>query len=298
MTKPRLRSWLMVLILLVTAGVFVWYLRTHPEQVSQLRQLKPGWIALILLANAGGMAALVALYQVLVRMLGLRLPASENMLLTIYSSIANFFGPLQSGPGVRAAYLKAKHHIPVRRYVLATLVAYAVFAMLSAFCLLVGTRPWWQTLLAVLGAAGCSLLVIRYFSKRGDHAKHLILTKWLLGGVLAFTALQICFITLRFYIALTASGADVSFGQALSYTGAANFALFVSLTPDGIGIREAFLYAAQGIHGVATSDIIAASLIDRAAYVLFLGLLFLLALGLHAKGRIEQFTKTKNAIVE
>lgn len=289
----------MVLILLVTAGVFVWYLRTHPEQVSQLRQLKPGWIALILLANAGGMAALVGLYQVLVRMLGLRLPATENMLITIYSSIANFFGPLQSGPGVRAAYLKAKHHIPVRRYVLATLVAYAVFAMLSAFCLLVGTRPWWQTLLAVFGAAGCSALVIQFFSKRGDHnTKHILLTKSLLGGVLFFTALQICFLTLRFYVALTASGADVSFGQALSYTGAANFALFVSLTPDGIGIREAFLYAAQGIHGVSTSEIVAASLVDRATYVLFLGLLFLLALSLHAKGRIEQFTKTKSAIVE
>lgn len=299
MTKPRLRNLFMVLILVATLGIFAWYLRTHPEHIAQLRQLKPGWLGLILLANAGGMAALVGLYQVLVRMLGLNMAATENMLLSIYSSIANFFGPMQSGPGVRAAYLKAKHHIPVRRYVLATLFAYAVFAILSAFCLLVGARPWWQTLLAVLAAAACSGVVIHFFvRKRSSTHGRLILTKGLLAGVVVFTVLQICFLTLRFYFALTATGAEVSLGQALSYTGAANFALFVSLTPDGIGIREAFLYAAQGIHTVSTPEIVAASLVDRATYVLFLGLLFLLAVSLHAKSRIERFTKAKSTIVE
>lgn len=286
MHTKLVRSGAVSAILVVTIAAFAWYIKTHPEQLAQLKATNPAWLALILLANIGGMAALVGLYQVLVRMVGVRLPATENMLLTIYSSIANFFGPLQSGPGVRATYLKAKHGLPLKRYVLVTLVAYAAFAVLSAFCLAVGTRPWWQTVLAVLGAVGASTLVIRWLSKRNSsESKHLILSAPLVSGVIVFTALQILFLTLRYYLSLRASGTDVSLGQALSYTGAANFALFVSITPDGIGIREAFLLFSQNIHGVATSDVVAASLVDRAAYVLFLGLLFILALGLHAKDK-------------
>lgn len=281
-------------VLMGTFIAFAWYLTTHPEQMTQLKETSPGWLILILLANIGGMTALVGLYQVLVRMVGVRLPATENMLLTIYSSIANFFGPLQSGPGVRAAYLKAKHGLPLKRYVLVTLVAYAAFAVLSAFCLAVGTRPWWQTGLAVLGAVCASTLVIRWLSKRNrSESNHLILSAPLVSGVIVFTALQILFLTFRYYLSLRASGTDVSLGQALSYTGAANFALFVSITPDGIGIREAFLLFSQSIHGVATSDVVAASLVDRAAYVLFLGLLSVLALGLHAKDKITQLKPAK-----
>jgi uncharacterized membrane protein YbhN (UPF0104 family) len=95
------------------------------------------------------------------------------------------------------------------------------------------------------------------------------------------------FIGLRYYLALLASGAHVSLGQAVSYTGAANFALFVSVTPDGIGIREAFLLFAQRIHHVSTDAIVTANIIDRATFVVFLGVLFLVALGLHAKDRFR-----------
>ena len=95
------------------------------------------------------------------------------------------------------------------------------------------------------------------------------------------------FIGIRYYFALRAAGTEVSLGQLVSYTGAANFALFVSITPDGIGIREAFLLFAQGIHHVSTQAIVTASLIDRATYVVFLGLLFIIALGIHARDRFR-----------
>ncbi|QQS19415.1 flippase-like domain-containing protein [Candidatus Saccharibacteria bacterium] len=300
MRGKSVRLWLMSTVLLGTVILFGWYIRSHPEHITQLRTLEPKWIIFILLANVGGIAALTGLYQVLVRLVDVRLQATENILLTVYSSVANFFGPLQSGPGVRAAYLKAKYDLPVKRYVLVTLIAYAAYAVLSAFCMLVGTRPWWQTLLAVAGAACLSVLVIRALTRRrAAGVSRLNLTAPLLIGVLLCTALQILFITIRYYLSLRASGTEVSLGQALSYTGAANFALFVSVTPDGIGIREAFLLFSQNIHGVSTPDIVAASVVDRATYVLFLGLLFIFALSLHAKERITHIgrgSSTKKAL--
>ncbi|MGB4800114.1 MAG: lysylphosphatidylglycerol synthase domain-containing protein [Candidatus Saccharimonadales bacterium] len=293
MMKPSWRKLIVVAVLFLTSAAFAWYLQRHPEQIRALGTVEWRWLFAIMLSNIAAMAALTALYQVLVRIAGKKIAANENTLLTIYSSIANFFGPLQSGPGVRAAYLKKKHDIPLRRYVQVTLLAYAVYACVSAFCLMVGTRPWWQTVLAVLVAAGVSAGVIRFTSARhSSHTTKLHFSRSLLGWLVVFTALQVVFLTCRYYFALRASGADVSVGQALSYTGAANFALFVSLTPDGIGFREAFLLFAQHIHHVPTNEIVQANIIDRAVYVVFLGLLFLLALGLHAKQKLAVSSRT------
>jgi hypothetical protein len=73
--------------------------------------------------------------------------------------------------------------------------------------------------------------------------------------------------------------------QAVVYGGAANFSLFVALTPGAIGFREAFLEFSRQLHHIPTSGILAASVIDRSVYVAFLGLLFLMTVGLHVGDR-------------
>jgi len=80
---------------------------------------------------------------------------------------------------------------------------------------------------------------------------------------------------------------ETSVAQALTYTGVANFALFVSLTPGAIGIREAFLVFSQNLHHLGNTIIVGANLIDRAVYLLFLGLLFVMTLALHAKDKLH-----------
>lgn len=288
MSKKTIRTAGSLLILIFTALVFVWYLQTHPDYVTQLLHTQPHWIVLIITSSLLAMYALNLLYDVLVRMTGKKLQPTENILLSIYSSIANFFGPLQSGPGVRAAYLKTKHKVSLRAYFLVTLLYYAAFASINAFCLLVGTRPWWQAVLASVGAAGIGYGIIRFATqKRKKEANLLHITPKLIAALLILTVIQVFFIGLRYYFALQAAGANVSIGQAISYTGAANFAVFVSITPDGVGIREAFLLFAQSIHHVSTHSIVAANIIDRATYVLFLGILFLIALSLHAKNKLQ-----------
>jgi uncharacterized membrane protein YbhN (UPF0104 family) len=209
----------------------------------------------------------------------------ENFILTSYSSIANFFGPLQSGPGVRAVYLKTKHQVRLRDYTLASLIALGLFAFFSALFLLVGTRPWWQTLAALIAVSAFSYGVIRLFVRRDKNPQdsQFALRPRVLAVIIALAFLQAIITVGWYYVELKAVDPGIHISQAMSYAGAANFALFVSITPDAVGIREAFLVFSQHIHHVSTSDIAAANVIDRAAYMLFLGLLFLLILATHAK---------------
>lgn len=285
MKKSTIRATAATIILVATVALFIWYFMKHPAYWRQLGQVSPWTIVWVILLNALMIGVLVLIGDVSIRLCGKRLNWKENFLLTSYSSIANFFGPLQSGPGVRAVYLKSKYKVRLRDYTLATLIALGLFAFWSALFLLVGMQPWWQTAGALIAVGGISSLVIRLFLRRDTrpNESQFRLTGRLLAQLIVFTFLQAAITVGWYYVELRAVNPDIHFSQAMSYAGAANFSLFVSITPDGVGIREAFLLFSQNIHHVSTENIISANVIDRAAYVLFLGLLFLVVLSLHGK---------------
>lgn len=292
--KKWLKPLVSVLIIAATIGLFARYMIAHPAYAHELGQTKLITIIWLVGINTAMIVVLSAIYRTTLRLTGHDMPGRDNFLLTIYSSTANFFGPLQSGPGVRAVYLKKRLGVPLKTYTFATLIYYAMYAVISAFFLLVGTRPWWQTVLAVSAAAGFSFFVLKWFRSRQTRkgsATTLHISPRLLATLLICTALQLSLVAGRYYTELRAVQAPVSVGQAISYTGAANFALFVSVTPDGVGIRESFLLFSQRIHHVATKDIAMASLLDRASYIAFLGLLFIVALSVHAKQKFTVSTK-------
>ncbi len=287
--RKKVKNGLIVLILLATLAAFVLFFVHHPEYWQELKTVSPWWIVAVVALNIPMIGLLVLIYDACLGLCGHRLAWKENFLLTAYSSIINFFGPLQSGPGVRAAYLKTRHQVRLRDYGLATVLYYGMFAFFSALFLLVGTRPWWQTLLAMAAVAGGSWFVFRYFAKRdkkpADSQFHLHANIVLRLAILTF--LQVLLTAITYWVELKAVNPNIGWGQAMSYAGAANFALFVSLTPDAIGFREAFLVLSQGISHVSTANIFSANVIDRTAYVLTLALLFLVVLATHAKDQLK-----------
>ena len=294
LARRRFRQGVAVLILLATLAVFVHFFSTHPEYWQQLRRLSPWRILIILAGNSLLLLILAGIYRTCIELCGKQISRRENFLLTAYSSIVNFFGPLQSGPGVRAVYLKAKLHIRLRDYTLATLLYYGLFACMNVFFLLVGTRPWWETSIVVLAAILFSLGVIRWFQRRdkagaaAQFSPRISLIATLALLTLAQVSVQACI----FYFELHTINPHIHFSQAVSYTGAADLAIFVALTPGAIGFRESFLVFSNSLHHISTANILSANLIDRALYVVFLGLLFLLVGGMHAKDKL-QLTKLR-----
>ncbi len=286
--RPQIKRAIVIGVLLLTVVLFVAFFVQHPDYLRQLGNVSPWTIAWVLLLNVAMIGVLVLVTTVSLAMCGKKLGWKENFMLTSYSSIANFFGPLQSGPGVRAVYLKAKHQVRLRDYTLASLLALGLFACFSALFLLVGTRPWWQTVLVMIAVSGFSVFVIRLFKGRDKKPgeSQFILRPNLLAALFVLTFVQVCITVAWYFVELRAVDTHVSFAQAVSYAGAANFALFVSITPDGVGIREAFLLFSQRIHHVPTHDIVSANVIDRGVYVLFLLLLFVVVLSLHAGDKL------------
>lgn len=296
-----------LIIVAATIAAFAWYISENPAIGQQLRSTSVwtvlGIIALYgvwLLALMGVLAGSLLIYR---KQMGI----GENFLLNSYSSVINFFGPGQSGPAMRGAYLKLKHGVRIKQYIYATLIYYAVYAVFSGIILAATALPWWLTMIGTLAIASISALVLRFFHWRNhrqiDQSKEQAGTTARPYIIIALAAaLQVIVLVAIYYLELHSLDATVSLDQVLSYTGAANMALFVAITPGAIGFREAFLIFSQQLHGISNDLIVAANVLDRAAYVIFLGLLCIAILGLYTQKKLSikamQRASKKSATIE
>lgn len=285
--KKKLKIALALLIVAATLLAFIAYARSHPELLAKLTTIRPSLAILLLFLYGLWFLALVFVLRISMHMFGKSLSKQENILLNAYSSLINFFGPGQSGPAFRGLYLYKRHGLAVKQYFFATLLYYGFYAVLSALLLSIGSLAWWQTLACVSAAAIGSFILIRSYQKRARLKQGSSLQLGNLGLLFAATLTQVVVQTIIFYFELREVQASISLAQVLTYTGAANLTLFVAITPGGIGIREAFLVFTGQLHHVSNIAIVAASVIDRAVYLLFLGILFVLMLGLHAKDKLR-----------
>ncbi len=283
MKRSFLRSIIIVSVLAATTLAFIYYFVKHPEVGRQLRHTSPGLIVLLLGLYLCGIGALALITIATLRLCKLRVGAAEGLLLTMYTAIINFFGPLQSGPAFRAVYLKKKHNLKLKDYGVATLVYYFFYAGMSSVLLLSGILRWWLAGLIPLGLLfGYGLRRSRQLAPRFDR---LDLRGWYLLALA--TLLQVVVVTAIYYAELRSVAPGVQLSQALIYTGAANLALFVSLTPGAIGFRESFLVFSQHLHHISNNAIVAANIIDRAIYIVLLLILAVCIFGTHAQRKLS-----------
>jgi len=288
--KKTLSKVAAVVLLFAILGLFAYYISNHPDTINSLKHIHL-WVLILLLALYCLMLTIwMGIYNTILELCDKPLAKKENFLLTTYSTLANFFLPLQSGPGVRAVYLKKRHKVSVSSYIIATLLYFAIYSVISAAFLLVFSSYWYLAIpaiiLVVLVSYGVIYVAKSRFEKKGNLLK-LNLNKKILVKLSLLTLSQLALQTVIYATELRSIGLHFSIFRAFSYTGAASFSLFVSLTPGAIGFREAFLEFSRSIHHFTTNNIISANLIDRGVFILFLACLFIVMLITHAKDKLK-----------
>jgi uncharacterized membrane protein YbhN (UPF0104 family) len=285
--KKKIRIILSILIILLTILAFTYYLSHHAYLIKDLSHISPSIIIWVLLLYIAMFGVLALILQATLRICNVSLRLDENLLLNAYASFINFFVPGQGGPAIRGAYLKKQYGLLIRRYLFITLLYYACYALVSALMLMIGSKlPWIFTLVAVVLLGVLSVLAMRIYANRTKLNKSgLDLSIDNVAYLLFATVLQAIVQTIIYFIELHSVNSHVALKQTIAYTGVADFALFVALTPGAIGIRESFLIFSERLHHISSANIISANIIDRSVFILFLGILFLFVIAFHAKNK-------------
>lgn len=292
------RITIVLAIILITFGLFGWYIVTHPEVLDTFANIGPLAIILLTIAYSITIVANGFILHYSLEYVRRKTPVLDNVLLTGYSAIVNFFGPLQSGPGFRAVYLKKKYNIEIRKFISATVLFYVFFALINSAIIGIAIGIQSPSIFAVIVAGLIMLallfptlkpylLKVRTFNILFTSAYPLNKNFWLIG---VSTALLIVGSTFAYAIELNLVNAGASWWNILVYSATANLALFVALTPGAIGFREAFLLMSQDLHHIDASAIAAANIIDRAFYVVFLLSMFILLLLINYRKHLDIFS--------
>jgi len=213
---------------------------------------------------------------------------SEMNSLILAAWLLNYL-PLWPGMVSRVTYHRAVNRISVRdstRVILEAGVLSAVAAGLLALLLLGVARPlglsgWAAIAVASTGAIGSAVISVRIArSQSRPHA-------WRYFAVLSIRTLELGVWSLRYALAVTIVGGEVSAAGALTIAALVQIAVLVPLAPNGLGIREwaVGISASVFVLGITTEAGLAAGLIDRGTEVVVAVPLGLIAAGCLARRR-------------
>lgn len=292
-----LKGILSIVIIATTVILFVKYSTEHPNVLNNIMSLN-GYLIIFLLIGYILVLAINAfvLHQSLL-FLKVKSLTNENYSLTAYSSIVNFFGPLQSGPGFRAIYLKKKYGIKIKDFLITTLIFYFFFGISNTLIIIYSISiNSTNTMLLCIAIIIITISLLSYYMhKRRSRMKQILdrvrlndKSFWLIGlGSIGISLSSM----LIYLVELLHVNPGVSIYQVLVYTASANMSIFVSLTPGAIGIREAFLTITQQLHQIDTASIIGANIIDRSFYILFLASLSIILLVINGLKKISKHNR-------
>jgi len=282
----KYRFVLTLFLILITLAIFVYYLMHHKSSITTLKNTDSHIVISLLMLYVLWFIAICLVVWSSLRLCRKKLSLSENVLLNGYSSLVNFFVPGQGGIAIRGLYLNKTKKLSIRKFIYITLIYYMFYAVISAVLLLITNRPWWQTIAGVVLTTLISFLVIYLFKKRNKSPTNLIFSFNTISILILVTLIQAVIQVSIFYIELHSINSHIVLSQVITYTGAANFSLFVSLTPGAIGIREGFLLFTRHLSHISVGNIVAASILDRAVFFIFLGILFIVTASFHAKYKL------------
>ncbi|HSX47230.1 MAG TPA: hypothetical protein VLF63_00505 [Patescibacteria group bacterium] len=280
--RSKIKPFASLAIILFTVTIFVLFYRSHPEIKHQLSQLSIYKFSLLIFLYAISFVSISLVNTATLKLCQIKPIKRELFLLTAYSAVINFFGPLQSGPAARAIYLKKRYDLSLKKYSLATLFYYFFWALFSIIFLLSGILNWLILPLVLLSLL--TVIIVFKTNKFKSKFKDLEINNWYLIGLA--TLLQVFINSLIYFVELTIVAPSIHFNQAIIYSGAANLALFVSLTPGAIGFRESFLVLSHKLHHLSNTVIVSANIIDRSVYIVILLILSVIIVLTHAAKRL------------
>ena len=273
---------LAILIVLSTFVLLYRYISNHHEISKQLGRVSLLFMAEIILLYGLVLYELVLILKFSLKIIGVKISTLENFLLNSYSLMVNFFMFGQSGPGLRALYLKTKYKVKIKLFFYLTLLYYFYYFLISLGLVALSIYNNPTTYLVILAVLTISVTASIKFGKTFG-----FLSKKSMVYLFFITALQLITQTIIFGLEL-GRVSSVSFVHLLAYSGFANLSLFASITPAGIGIRESILLLSRKFSHFSSASIVSASVIDRSVYIVYLIIILVFILVFHSSGVLRK----------
>lgn len=247
--------------LLVVAGVSA----AREVPVSVLAEAPPGLLAALAGLAVGNLLLTAALFWAITRSLDARPPVglAEMTELIAASALLNYVPIIRPGLWGRAAYLKARHDLPLTQSVimLAAIFALAIVMSAVALVMLVPSRAGaWGAFLGLSAALALATPAL---------ARRLLRIATVQGWAwVPLKAADLLVNGARLWLAFWIIGQPIGYEAAVLAAAASLLVKLAGITPNGLGLSEWVVAALAGaVAPVSAAEGVAAALVDRGAEV-------------------------------
>jgi uncharacterized protein (TIRG00374 family) len=268
------------------------YVWMHREDLRALVSIRIYFILLIALAQLISIVLNGVFLKILLNGFNILLRFFEYVSLSAVSSFSNMIFPFGGGFGVKVLYLKVLYGLEFAKFVGITSGLYIIiFCVISISGLLLLVDKWntpFGMVLCIFLSSVTAMTIIAIclpswicrhinFGFLGPSIRKMLegvqnisrsKSELIRAFALVFcNVIVFCFAT---YIEFTALGSKTSAGVPVSFWDSAllsvvgSFALLVSITPAGLGVRESISIVIGSCIGISDGQVLAVCLLDRA----------------------------------
>lgn len=241
----------------------------------------------------------------LYRNLGAEVGLNESIGLASLNTLANYL-PFAGGMVAKSVYLQKRYGLSYARFFSATLSLFVCIISANGllglsvlvYWLLIG-KPVQPSLW--IGFGGMAIVILGLFfplewkflpasiqkkiSQLLEGWKIIRGNRVLLFQLMAVQMLMMLISAMRFWLAFRLYSQNVTFGQSLLFATAIVLTQFVSITPGGLGVREAIvaaLAATQNYDSGISVLVVATDRLIGTVVIILLGIVYMFILGRHA----------------
>lgn len=313
--RARTFWWLRLIVAAIVLACLVYLGRKHFDQFSRLAHVTPHMLAAIAAAFVAARLMNGQAMRVALRRFGYCVGLFEAFMLVILMNYGNLLVP-RVGLGAPAVYLKAKHGVSYTQFAtlllplgLLAMTAAGIVGLVCQAALWIGRGVSWDgpvvVVFSIATAIGFTALflrlpMLRWWPRRFQDWAADANESWrVLGGRASFVrtmlALHVAIFALRagrMYLVFKALDIQVNIPGLIIASLLADLMMLISITPAGLGFREAaILYSAQ-ILGTTPSLALSAAVLDRAVWTI--GVIVIAQLGLWRMIRPARSTAGKD----
>jgi len=291
----KLKSILSVVVLVVLAGLFIYYLKNHLSDFKQITLINPLWLIPLIALFLINYFFIGIQTKVLLEPLGVKLKNLETYMLSIVTGFYNIITPAHGGMGARAVYLKKKHNFTYTNFLASLAGMYVITFFIGSLSGLISVFAIyklyavfnWIIFLVFLGLF-IPLTLIIIFSPEFKETKHKFLNQFIKvanGWNLIRKNKKVLFICIFVTIACLFSGVattlisyhifgiNLSFIQALFLAGIGSVAILISITPGNLGVAEAIAVFSASILGITPTQSLSVAILGRIVQMITLFIL-------------------------
>ncbi|WP_182865107.1 lysylphosphatidylglycerol synthase transmembrane domain-containing protein [Rhodopirellula sp. JC639] len=285
--QTNTRFWISISTTAVFGIIGAVWVRNQWTTMVNVLDFHPIFIAGMIVMSLLHLGVMSRMNQLATSHLGTHLAMARWLAVTVAGTFVNLVMPFRAGLPLRAAYLKKFANLSVSHFASVlggiTLISIAVTSTIGLAAIpwtgmAIGTAAdsvrWLLTLLLLASLAVMVIPADRpfaVFTLRWGSAVQMVCRGWdeirrsklLLLRIAFGNFLQILFTAGRLFFAYHAIGQDCSAPDAVLLAVLASVSTLVSITPSGLGVREAVLSAAEAASGGDASIGLMAALADR-----------------------------------